>query len=254
MITLKSAREIEAMRESGALLADVHKHLRDFIKPGITSWDIEVFVRDFIESHGGVAAQIGFEGYKYATCVSINSEICHGFPRKKPLHTGDLVKVDMCVDLKGAMSDSCWAYVVGSATPEVEKLMAVTKKALYLGIDQAQIGNRIGDIGHAIQTYVEKEGFGVVRDFIGHGIGPTIHEAPAVPHFGEAGKGLRLKEGMVITIEPMVNTGTWKMKMDPNGWTAYTLDGGLSCQYEHTIAITKAGPQILTSQGEEGTY
>ena len=254
MITLKSPREIEMMDESGELLADVHRHLRTFIKPGITSWDIEVFVRDFIESHGGVAAQIGYEGYKYATCCSINDEICHGFPRKKVLKDGDLIKVDMCVDLKGAISDSCWSYVVGESTPEIDRLMEVTKKALYLGIDQAQVGNRIGDIGHAIQTYVEGEGYGVVRDFVGHGIGPTIHESPMIPHYGEAGKGLRLKKGMVITIEPMVNTGTWRMKMDPNGWTAYTEDGGLSCQYEHSLAITKEGPRILTSQGEELTY
>jgi len=247
MITLKSPREIEMMDESGELLADVHRHLRTFIKPGITSWDIEVFVRDFIESHG-------YEGYKYATCCSINDEICHGFPRKKVLKDGDLIKVDMCVDLKGAISDSCWSYVVGESTPEIDRLMEVTKKALYLGIEQAQVGNRIGDIGHAIQTYVEGEGYGVVRDFVGHGIGPTIHESPMIPHYGEAGKGLRLKEGMVITIEPMVNTGTWRMKMDPNGWTAYTEDGGLSCQYEHSLAITKEGPRILTSQGEELTY
>ena len=172
----------------------------------------------------------------------------------KVLKNGDLIKVDMCVDLKGAISDSCWSYVVGEASPEVKRLMEVTKKALYLGIEQAKVGNRIGDIGHAIQTYVEGEGYGVVRDFIGHGIGPTIHEAPSVPHYGEKGKGLRLKEGMVITIEPMVNTGTWKMKMDKNGWTAYTQDGGLSCQYEHSLAITKDGPRILTSQGVEGTY
>ncbi|WP_086350451.1 type I methionyl aminopeptidase [Candidatus Enterococcus clewellii] len=254
MITLKSAREIEMMNESGELLADVHRHLRDFIKPGISSWDIEVFVKDFIEKNGGIAAQIGYEGYKYATCCSINDEICHGFPRKKLLKSGDLIKVDMCIDFKGAMSDSCWSYVVGESTPELDHLMEVTRKALYIGIEQAQVGNRIGDIGHAIQTYVEGEGLSVVRDFVGHGIGPTIHESPSVPHYGEAGKGLRLKEGMVITIEPMVNTGTWRMKMDPNGWTAYTQDGGLSCQFEHTLAITKEGPQILTSQGEELTY
>lgn len=254
MITLKSQREIDQMAESGAILADVHRHLRSFIKPGITSWDIEEFVRNFIESHNAVAAQIGFEGYKYATCCSINNEICHGFPRKKALKEGDLIKVDMCVDYKGAISDSCWAYAVGEASPEVKKLMDVTKKALYLGIEQAVIGNRIGDIGHAIESYVEGEGYGVVRDFIGHGIGPTIHEDPMVPHYGETGKGLRLREGMVITIEPMVNIGDWQMKMDPNGWTAYTRDGSLSCQYEHSLAITKDGPRLLTSQGEEGTY
>ncbi|WP_423252840.1 type I methionyl aminopeptidase [Melissococcus plutonius] len=254
MITLKSKREIEEMRKSGELLADVHRHLRSFIKPGITSWDIEVFVRNFIEEHGGIAAQIGYDGYKYATCCSINDEICHGFPRKKELKNGDLINVDMCIDLKGALSDSGWSYVVGESTSEIDHLMNVTRKALYIGIEQAKVGNRIGDIGHAIQTYVEGEGLSVVRDFIGHGIGPTIHEDPAVPHYGIAGKGLRLKEGMIITIEPMVNTGTWKMKMDPNGWTAYTRDGGLSCQFEHTLAIQKEGPQILTSQGEELTY
>ena len=131
---------------------------------------------------------------------------------------------------------------------QIDHLYEVTKKALYLGIQQAKVGNRIGDIGHAIQTYVESEGLSVVRDFIGHGIGPTIHESPAVPHYGEPGKGLRLKEGMVITIEPMVNTGTWKAEMESNGWTAHTLDGGLSCQFEHTLAITKDGPRILTLQ------
>ena len=251
MITLKSAREIENMKKSGELLAKVHENLRTFIKPGITSWDIEEFVHKFIVDNGGIPSQIGYEGYKYATCCSINDEICHGFPRHKVLKDGDLIKVDMCIDLNGGMSDSCWSYVVGKSTPEIDRLMAVTKKALYLGIEQAKVGNRVGDIGHAIQSYAEAEGYGVVRDFIGHGIGPTIHEAPAIPHYGEAGKGLRLKEGMVITIEPMINTGTWKMKMDDNGWTAYTQDGGLSCQYEHTIAITKDGPLLLTEQSAE---
>lgn len=248
MITLKSPREIEMMADSGEVLASVHRGLRDFIKPGITSWDIELFVHNMIKEKNAVAAQIGFEGYKYASCCSINDEICHGFPRKEVLKDNDLIKVDMCVEYKGAMSDSCWAYVVGKSTPVIDHLMEVTKKALYLGIDQAQEGNRIGDIGHAIQTYVESENLSVVRDFIGHGIGPTIHEGPQVPHYGEKGKGLRLKEGMVITIEPMVNTGTWQMKMDNNGWTARTQDGGLSCQYEHTLAITKEGPKILTLQ------
>lgn len=254
MITLKSPREIEAMDESGELLADVHRHLRKLIQPGISTWKIDQFCQKYIEDHGGIAAQIGFEGYKYATCTSVNDEICHGFPRKKPLKNGDLVKVDMCVDLHGAMSDSCWAYAVGKPSDEVKYLMDVTRKCLYLGIEQAQVGNRIGDIGHAIQVYAESKGLSVVRDFVGHGIGPTIHEEPPIPHFGEAGKGPRLREGMVITIEPMINQGTWKMRMDPNGWTAYTADGKLSCQFEHTLAITKNGPEILTSQGEEGTY
>ncbi|MFL2132969.1 type I methionyl aminopeptidase [Desemzia sp. FAM 24101] len=251
MITLKSAREIDAMDESGTLLANMHIALRDFIKPGITSWDIEEFCHKFIIDNGAIPEQIGFEGYEYATCVSINDEICHGFPRKEKLKDGDLIKVDTVINLKGALSDSCWSYIVGESTPELDKLMEVTLTALYKGIEQAQVGNRIGDIGHAIQSYVEPEGFSVVREFIGHGIGPTLHEAPSVPHYGEAGKGLRLKEGMVITIEPMINTGTWKSKMDNNGWTARTEDGGISCQFEHTLAITKDGPRILTSQGDQ---
>lgn len=251
MITLKSQREIEKMKKSGELLASIHQALRTFIKPGITTMDVNKFVHDKIVAGGGIPAQIGYEGYEFATCTSVNDEICHGFPSaKRILQSGDLIKVDMCIDLNGAMSDSCWSYVVGETTPQLEQLMAVTKKALELGIEQAVVGNRIGDIGHAIQTYVEAQGYGVVRDFIGHGIGPTIHESPAVPHYGEKGKGLRLKEGMTITIEPMVNTGTWQMKMDDNGWTARTKDGGLSCQYEHTLAITKDGPIILTQQGE----
>ncbi|MCI3027651.1 MAG: type I methionyl aminopeptidase [Desemzia incerta] len=251
MITLKSKREIDAMDESGTLLANMHIALRDFIKPGITSWDIEEFCHKYIVDNGAIPEQIGFEGYEYATCVSINDEICHGFPRKEKLKDGDLIKVDTVINLKGALSDSCWSYVVGKSTPELDKLMEVTRTALYKGIEQAQVGNRIGDIGHAIQSYVEPEGFSVVREFIGHGVGPTLHEAPSVPHYGDPGKGLRLKEGMVITIEPMINTGTWKSKMDDNGWTARTQDGGISCQFEHTLAITKDGPRILTSQGDQ---
>ncbi|NEW66138.1 type I methionyl aminopeptidase [Carnobacteriaceae bacterium zg-84] len=250
MITLKSNREIEEMEKSGALLASVHVALRDFIKPGITTLDIDKYVHKLIEKGGGIAAQIGYEGYKFATCTSVNDEICHGLPSHRVLKSGDIVKVDMCVDLNGAISDSCWCYAVGDVSEDIKKLMEVTKQAMYLGIEQAKVGNRIGDIGHAIQTYVESHGYGVVRDFIGHGVGPTIHEGPAVPHYGEKGKGLRLKEGMTITIEPMVNTGTWQMKMDDNGWTARTKDGGLSCQYEHTLAIMKEGPKLLTQQPE----
>lgn len=251
MITLKSPREIDAMEKSGAVLADIHEKLREFIKPGISGTDIDQYVEKLIEEHGASAEQKGFEGYEYATCVSVNDEICHGFPRSQKLKNGDLIKVDMVINLNGALSDSCWSYSVGEANDEVKKLMDVTLTSLYKGIEAAKAGNRIGDIGHAIQSYVEPEGFGVVREFVGHGIGPTLHEGPSVPHYGQAGKGMRLKEGMVITIEPMINTGTWKSKMDDNGWTARTKDGGLSCQYEHTIAITKEGPRILTKQKNE---
>ena len=251
MITLKSPREIKEMAVSGAILAGMHVGLRDIVKPGVSSWEVEKFARKYFKEHDAIPEQIGFEGYKYATCVSVNDEICHAFPRKNLIFKeGDLVKIDTVVNYHGAMSDSCWSYVVGKPSPEVERLMEVTKKALYLGIDQAQVGNRIGDIGAAIQHYTEDEnGYGDVREFIGHGIGPTMHESPNVPHYGEAGKGMRLREGMTITIEPMINTGTWRAVMDdPYGWTARTADGGLSCQYEHTIVITKDGPKILTSQ------
>lgn len=248
MIVLKSAREIERMKKAGELLASVHKEIAKMIKPGITTWEIEEFVEQYLEKHGAKPEQKGYKGYQYATCASINDEICHGFPRKKPLQEGDIVTIDMVVNLDGALADSAWTYPVGEVSEETKKLLAVTKEALYRGIEQAKMGNRIGDIGHAIQSYVEGEGFSVVRDFIGHGIGSSIHEKPDVPHFGLPGKGLRIKEGMVFTIEPMVNVGTYEMKMDGNGWTARTLDGKYSAQYEHTIAITKDGPIILTDQ------
>ncbi len=248
MIVLKSQREIEKMHEAGKVLASVHKELAKLIRPGITTWEIEEFVDDYLKKHGATPEQKGYKGYEYTTCASINDEICHGFPRKKPLKEGDIVTIDMVVNLDGALADSAWTYAVGKVSEENARLMEVTKEALYKGIEQAVVGNRIGDIGHAIQTYVEGEGFSVVRDFIGHGIGSTIHEKPDVPHFGLPGKGPRIKEGMVFTIEPMVNAGTYHSKMDGNGWTARTVDGKNSAQYEHTIAITKDGPMILTSQ------
>lgn len=239
------------MKKSGALLALIHEELRDFIKPGVTGTEIDQFFEERIIAGGGIPAQIGYEGYEFATCVSINDEICHGFPTDEPLKNGDLVKVDTVIDLDGDFSDSCWSYVVGEASDEVKDLMDVTREALYKGIEAAQVGNRIGDIGAAIQNFVEPKGYSVVREFVGHGIGPTMHEEPSVPHYGIAGKGKRLKEGMTITIEPMINTGTWKSKLDDNGWTARTADGGLCCQYEHTLAITKDGPEILTKQKGE---
>jgi methionyl aminopeptidase len=248
MITIKTEREIELMHKAGKLLASCHKELAKLIKPGVTTLEIDRFVEDYLQKNGATPEQKGFRGYEYATCASINDEICHGFPRKEPLKDGDIVTIDMVVNLNGGLADSAWTYTVGNVSPESKKLLEVTREALYRGIDMAVIGNRIGDIGHAIQTYVEGEGYSIVRDFIGHGIGPTIHEEPQVPHFGQPHRGLRLKEGMVITIEPMVNIGEWHSKMDSNGWTARTVDGSLSAQYEHTIAITKKGPILLTEQ------
>ena len=213
--------------------------------------EIDRFVDEYLAGRGAIAAQKGYHGYQYATCASVNDEICHGFPSEKELNDGDIVAIDMVVDLDGWLADSAWSYAVGNISDEAKKLMDVTKKSLYLGIEQAVIGNRIGDISHAVQTYVEANGFSVVRDFVGHGIGKSMHEDPQVPHYGKPGRGVRLSEGMVLTIEPMVNIGTYKLKIDDNKWTARTLDGKLSAQYEHTIAITNDGPIILTDQGED---
>ncbi len=248
MIVLKSAREIEAMKKAGEILAACHKEIAKRIKPGVTTWEIDEFVEGFLKEHGATPEQKGYKGYKYATCASINDEICHGFPRREELKDGDIVTIDMVVRYNGALADSAWTYAVGNLSEKHRKLLEVTKEALYKGIEQAVPGKRIGDIGHAIQTYVEGEGFSVVRNFIGHGIGNVIHEKPDVPHFGLAGKGPRIKEGMVFTIEPMVNVGVYDTKMDNNGWTARTADGKFSAQYEHTIAVTKEGTLILTDQ------
>ena len=248
MITRKSKREIELMQASGDVLVQCHKEIAKRIKPGVTTLELDTFAEAFLAKHGAAPEQKGFNGYPYAICASINDEICHGFPRDEKLKDGDIVTIDMVVNLNGGLADSAWTYAVGNVDEKAKHLMDVTKKSLYIGIEQAQVGKRIGDIGHAIQSYAEPEGFSVVRDFTGHGIGPTLHEEPHVPHFGLPNKGLRLKEGMVITIEPMLNEGSWKSQMDDNGWTARTIDQGRSAQYEHTIVITKDGPLLTTDQ------
>ena len=286
MITIKSQREIDAMSRAGEVLSGIHIGLRDIIKPGVDMWEVEEYVRKICKEKNVLPLQIGVDGelmdYPYATCCGLNDEVAHAFPRHYKLKEGDLLKVDMVLsepldkavvdvsklnfnDVKamkkitqtyrGGVADSCWAYAVGQVSEEVQNLMDVTKECLYRGIEQAVVGNRIGDIGAAIQEYAEGLGYGVVRDLVGHGVGPTIHEEPMVPHYGTKGRGLRLREGMVLTIEPMINTGTWEIDTDmKTGWAHKTLDGGLSCQYEHQFVITKDGPLILTSQGEEGTY
>lgn len=251
MLQLKSPNEIAKMKDAGLLLASCHKEIKKLIKPGITTMEIEQFVDRFLAENGATPEQRGYRGYEFATCASVNDEICHGFPRVEPLKNGDIVTMDMVVNLGGWLADSAWSYAVGDVSAEAKRLLDVTKESLYKGIREAVIGNRLGDIGHAIQSYAEGEGFSVVRDFVGHGIGPTIHEEPQVPHYGLPGKGLRLKEGMVLTIEPMINIGEWRSQMDQNGWTARTVDGSLSAQFEHTVAITKDGPEILTLQEDE---
>lgn len=248
MIIIKTEQEIEMMKKAGELLAKTHKEIAKLIKPGITTMEIDQFVEDYLKKHNAYPEQKGYRGFPYAICASINDEICHGFPRHEPLKNGDIVTIDMVVNLDGWLADSAWSYAVGEISQKAQKLLDVTKKALYLGIEQAVVGNRIGDISHAIQSYVEGQGFSVVRDFVGHGIGRDMHEDPQVPHFGRPGRGPRLMEGMVITIEPMVNIGKYNCTIDDDGWTARTLDGSLSAQYEHTLAITKDGPLILTEQ------
>ena len=257
MITIKSVRELKGMQASGHLLATMFEALRDEIKPGMSTWDIEVFCQKYMKQHGGRLSEQGFEGYKYGTCISVNDEIAHQTPRKDGiLHEGDLVKVDVTCNLNGYESDSCTTYGVGKISEADQHLIDVTKKAMYLGIDQALAGNRIGDIGAAIQHYVEdEEGYGDVRELIGHGIQPSIHEDPEVPHWGKAGHGLRLRPGMTITVEPMVEAGgDWRILQktvdDPNDdWVFYaTPDGSKSAQFEHTFAITEDGPKILTLQ------
>jgi methionyl aminopeptidase len=248
MIIIKTEQEIEMMRKAGELLANVHKEIAKIIRPGISTYEIDEFVEEYLRSHNASPEQKGYRGFPYATCASINDEICHGFPRKEPLKDGDILTIDMVVNLDGWLADSAWSYGVGNISDEAERLLEVTKKALYIGIEQAIIGNRVGDISHAIQSYVEAQGFSIVRDFVGHGIGRDMHEDPQVPHFGRPGRGPRLMEGMVLTIEPMVNIGRYNCIVADDGWTARTVDGSLSAQYEHTLAITKDGPIILTDQ------
>lgn len=248
MIILKTEEQIQRMREAGMILAALHKEIAKIIKPGISTMEIDRFVEEYLEARGAYPEQKGYQGYEYATCASINDEICHGFPRHEKLKEGDVVTIDMVVNVDGWLADSAWTYPVGNISEDAQRLLDVTKKSLYLGIEQAVIGNRLGDIGHAIQSYVESNGFSVVRDFVGHGIGQDMHEDPQVLHYGTPGRGQRLVEGMVMTIEPMINMGGYQMKLDDNGWTARTVDGSLSAQYEHTIAITKEGPIILTDQ------
>ena len=248
MIHLKTPEQIEKMKKAGEILADCHKEIRKLIKPGITTEEIDIFVENFMLQRGATPEQKGYHGYPFATCASVNDVICHGFPSKTPLKDGDIVTIDMVVNLDGWLADSAWSYSVGNVSEDAKNLLKTTEEALYIGIEQAVIGNRVGDISHAIQTYAEAKGYGVVRDFVGHAIGRDMHELPQIPHYGPPHVGTQLKEGMVITIEPMLNIGMYHAKVDLDGWTARTVDGSLSAQYEHTLAITKNGPIILTKQ------
>ncbi len=249
MITLRNKEEIMKMKKSGELLAACHREIRKLIRPGITTLEIDEFVENFLKKNGATPEQKGYHGYPYAICASRNDVICHGFPTKEPLEDGDIVGIDMVFRLDGWLSDSAWTYAVGNISDEARRLMDITKQSLYKGIEKAVVGNRVGDISNVIQTFAEANGYSVVRDFVGHGIGKLMHEDPQIPHYGPAGRGYRLKEGMVFTIEPMINAGRYELTIDQsNGWIARTKDGSLSAQFEHTIAITENGPMILTEQ------
>ncbi|WP_042161406.1 type I methionyl aminopeptidase [Paenibacillus gorillae] len=248
MIILKSRTEIEEMRKAGGIVAAFHRSIAGMIRPGVTTLDIESFAVRFLKENKAKAYTVGYNGYPFATCASVNDVIAHGFPNDKPLQDGDIVTIDIVAQADGWVGDSAWTYTVGEVSEEAHKLMRVTKESLYLGIEKAIVGNRIGDVMHAVQSHAEQNGFSVVRDLLGHGVGREMHEEPNYPHMGIPGKGFRLKEGMVLTIEPMLNAGKATMTIDEDGWTARTEDGSLSAQYEHTIAITADGPIILTEQ------
>lgn len=248
---MKTEEEIEGMRKSGEILCKTHLAIKEILRPGLSTMQVNDFAEAFMKFKDAIPAQKGYGGFPYALCTSLNDVICHGFPDKNHiLKDGDILSIDNVVEFNGYLSDSCWSYAIGKLSDHDQKLMDVTLESLYRGIDAAKEGNRLGDIGHAIQSFVEGEGFSVVRDFVGHGIGKEMHEDPQVPHYGTAGRGRRLLENMVITIEPMVNVGTWKMKLDDNNWVARTRDGENSCQFEHTLVIKDGKADLLTNQDD----
>jgi len=246
-ILIKSPTEIEKMRVSGKALRQVHDAIAPFVKPGATTMDLEnVAVRKIAEL-GAKAAFMGYHGYPSALCTSVNNEVVHGIPsEKRVLNEGDIVSIDCGVVIDGFYSDAAVTYPVGNVSPETRKLLDVTKASLEAAIEKCQVGGRLFDISAAVQQMCEAEGLGVVRDFVGHGIGKSMHEDPQLPNFGTAGKGLRLKAGMVLAIEPMINAGGPEVRVLKDGWTAVTVDGSYSAHFEHTVAITKDGPQVLT--------
>ncbi|RUT47819.1 type I methionyl aminopeptidase [Paenibacillus anaericanus] len=248
MIILKSPREIEEMKPASQIVADCHREIAKIIEPGITTLEINDMVARHIVKLGGKQFTKGYNGFPAETCASVNDVVAHGFPSRRKLDDGDIVTIDIVVEYNGWFGDSGWTYAIGQVSPVAEKLMKVTKECLYIGIEKALPGNRLGDVTSAIQAHAESNGFSVVRDLLAHGIGRSLHEEPNYEHVGIAGKGIRLKEGMAMTIEPMINEGTYRITIDDDEWTARTVDGKLSAQYEHTIVIMGDGPQILTAQ------
>lgn len=246
MITIKSKNEIELMKKAGYLVSLTHKYLKPFIKPGITTKELDKLAEDFIKENGGVPSCKGYQGFPASLCISVNDEVVHGIPGKRVLKNGDIVTVDMVIGYHGYQGDAAWTYAVGSINDKKKYLMEHTEKALYEGIKQVKPGNRIGDISEAVETYAKKHNLGVVKELVGHGIGTSMHEEPDVPNYGKKGTGPKLKPGMVICIEPMLNLGTPNVGILDDDWTIVTEDGCPSAHYEHTVLVTEDGYEILT--------
>lgn len=246
MIQLKSPRELDVMRRAGEITARILQEVVEAVSPGVTTRELDELAEGRCKELGAKPAFKGYHGYPCCLCVSVNEQVVHGIPGKRALKEGDIVGIDFGVIVDGYYGDSARTVAVGKVAPEAQRLLQVTQDGLLRGIQEAKLGNRLFDISHAIQNYVEQHGFSVVREFVGHGIGRSLHEEPQVPNYGPKGKGVSLKEGMVLAIEPMINAGGHAVRIESDGWTAVTVDGSLSAHFEHTVAITKNGPEILT--------
>ena len=247
MIYYKNEEEIDLVRESSLLVAKTHAEIASFIKPGVTSLSLDKIAEEFIRDNGGVPAFKGYNGFPCTLCISPNEQIVHGIPNNNPLEDNSILSVDCGVVMNGFYGDSAFTYEVGDVDLDVKKLLKITKESLYKGIDQAIVGNRIGDISHAIQSHSEEHGYGVVRELVGHGLGKNLHESPEVPNYGKRGSGLKLKKGLVIAIEPMINMGTRKILQHNDGWTITTIDKKPSAHFEHTIVVREGKAEILSS-------
>ena len=246
MIVCKSPAELERMRAANALVAEVLAELARMVSPGVTTRDLDAKAEKLVRDGGAEPAFKGYRGYPSTLCASVNEQVVHGIPSGRPLDEGDIISLDMGVKLNGYYGDSAVTVPVGRVSEQAETLLRITREALEQGIAQVRLGGRISDIGHAIQQHVEAHGFSVVREFVGHGIGAALHEEPQIANYGEPGRGPRLAEGMTLAIEPMVNAGRPAVKVLSDGWTAVTKDGSLSAHFEHTVAVTKNGPLVLT--------
>lgn len=245
MIILKSREEIEKLHAANAIVSMVLDRLGEMIRDGVTTGELDRLAEEMILKAGGRPAFKGYRGYRHTLCTSVNEEVVHGIPGDRMLVNGDIVGVDCGVLLDGFYGDMARTFAVGRISPSAERLLRVTEEALLTGTEEARVGKRLFDISSAVQKKVEANGFSVVRDFVGHGVGTSLHEDPQVPNFGEAGTGIKLRAGMVLALEPMVNIGDWKTKVLDDGWTVVTADGSLSAHFEHSVAITESGPLIL---------